>query len=157
MTSANPDRARLLEFLERCEPMEIGTSPSLEAMCARLERYESDSSTLTMSFLPSEFFRQGAGVIQGGAMSMMLDYVMAFSAMAAVHEGSSVVTVSMSTDFLGAATGDEMTAVASVDKAGKQVVFARSQLMDGERLAASAHATLLVVPSPQQHPQEATR
>lgn len=137
--------------------MAIDTSPSLDSMSAHLETYDSASSTLTMSFTPTELFRQGAGVVQGGALSMMLDFVMAFSAMASVDRGSSVATMSMSTDFLGAATSDRVTAFGSVDKAGKRVVFARSKLMDGARIVASAHATLLVVPSPQPLPQEASR
>ncbi len=137
--------------------MAIDTSPLLDSMSARLESYESDSSTLTMSFRPTDLFRQGAGVIQGGALSMMLDFVMAFSAMAAVDPASSVATVSMSTDFLGAATSDAVTAIGAVDKAGKRVAFARSQLLEADRVVASAHATLLVVPSPQPVHQDVSR
>lgn len=142
----NPDRDMVLCFVQDPSPMAMPTSPLLAALEARLEGYDTDEKRLTMSFAPPAMFRQGAGVVQGGALSMMLDFVLAFSGMAALGKAGSVATVSLATDFMGAARGERITAEGVVEKAGRSMVFTRGWLMDGGKKVAAAQSTLVVVP-----------
>ena len=141
----NPDRDLLLRFVQDPLPAAMPTSALLEALDARLEGYVADEKRLTMSFAPPTTLRQGAGVVQGGALSMMLDFVLAFSGMAAVGTAGSVATVSLGTDFMGTARGDRIMADGVVEKAGRSMVFARGWLMDGGKKVATAQSTLMVV------------
>lgn len=141
----NPDRELIGKFVHDPTATDMHSSPLLTELGARLLSHEPAQRQLTMLFTPPEMYRQGAGVVQGGALSMMLDFVMAFSAMAAVPKASSLATLSMSTDFIGAARGESLTARGLVEKAGRSVVFTRGWLMDGEKKVASAQSSLMII------------
>lgn len=147
MTAVNPDRSAVLRFIEQPEPMDMPTSRLLESLSARLESYERDSHRLRMSFRPPELFRQGSGVIQGGAVGAMLDFAMAFSGMAAVGVDATVTSLSLSTNFLRAADTDVVTATGWIERVGRRVAHARAELIEGDKLVASATSTLLVLPN----------
>lgn len=143
----NQDRDMILQFLRDPSPVAMKSSPLLEALEASLLSYSADEKRLTMSFTPSKTFRQGAGIVQGGALSMMLDFVLAFSGMAAVGKAGSLATVNLATDFMGPAKGDQIIAEGLVEKSGRSMVFTRGWLMDGNRKVATAQSTLMVIPS----------
>lgn len=141
----NPDRELLLRFAAAPQPCAMATSPLLETLGARLEGYDDAGRRLSMSFTPPPVFRQGAGVVQGGALSMMLDFVLAFSGMAALGAKKSIATISLNTDFIGGARGQTIAAEGIVERAGRSIVFTRGWLMDGDRKVAAAQSTLAVM------------
>ena len=143
----NPDQDMILRFAEDGTPIAMNTSPLVELLGARLERYDADAQEMTMSFTPPEAFRQGAGVVQGGAVSMMLDFVLAFCAMPTLGPEKVPATVSLATDFMGAARGARVTATGNVERAGRNMVFTRGWLTDGDRKVAAAQSALMVVPA----------
>jgi uncharacterized protein (TIGR00369 family) len=139
----NPDHAALHAFLRDPTPRPICTSPLLEALGATLEYWE--DGRLSMGFAPQPLFRQGAGVVQGGALAAMLDFAMAFRGMAAAGADRSVATTSMTTNFLAAATGSGFSALGEIEKAGRRVIHARARLDCDGRPVATASSTLLVL------------
>lgn len=143
----NPDRDMILRFVEAPQPVAMETSPLLTELGARLEGYDAEEQRLTMSFTPPSTFRQGAGVVQGGALSMMLDFVMAFCGMAAIGKAGTVITVSMATEFMGPARGDRIEAQGVVEKAGRSMAFTRGWLTDGTKKVAAAQSSLVVIPA----------
>lgn len=141
----NPDRALITRFVQDRTATYMHSSPLLSELGARLVSYEPVPKQLTMLFTPPPVFRQGAGLVQGGALSMMLDFVMAFSAMAAAPKVTSLATLSLSTDFISAAKGESLRAIGLVEKAGRSVVFTRGWLTDGERKVATAQSSLMII------------
>ncbi|MAZ16728.1 MAG: phenylacetic acid degradation protein [Ahrensia sp.] len=144
MSSINPDIVELRAFVASGEPTAIGSSPLLEALGARFVAHEPEARTLTLEFVPSDLFRQGAGNVQGGAVGAMLDFAMAFAAFTVLGDGHSGVTVALNTQFCGAAAAGSLTAIGRVDKAGRKMLFASGELRQGDRLIATAQSTLAV-------------
>ena len=143
----NKDQDMVLQFAQDGVATSMHSSPLAELLGARLESYDADAKEMTMTFAPPPAFRQGAGVVQGGAVSMMLDFVLAFCAMPSVGASKSLATVSLATDFMGAAKGERVQATGIVDRAGRSMVFTRGWLTDGDRKVASAQSALMVVPA----------
>lgn len=142
----NPDQQCVLGFIASPAPTPMNSSPLLEALGATLVDYDADAHRLLMRFTPPPMFRQGANVVQGGVLSMMLDFGMAFCAMAAVGHHATVATVSLSTSFVGAARGESISAEAVIEKAGRNMVFTRAWLTDGDKRIATAQSTLMNIP-----------
>lgn len=141
----NPDRTAILRFAAGGVPGPMRTSPLLEALDASLEEYEAGPGRLVMGFAPGPVFRQGAGFVQGGAMAAMLDFVMAFTGMAAVGEGGTVTTTSMTTHYLAGARGEAFRVTGEVEKAGRRMIYVRARLEEGGKAVATASSALLVV------------
>jgi uncharacterized protein (TIGR00369 family) len=141
----NADHALLHAYLRRGVAGQMASSPLLEALGASLDHHDSKTGQLRMTFAPAPMFRQGAGVVQGGALAAMLDYVMAFAGMAAVGAERSVTTTSMTTNFLASATDITFHATGEIEKAGRRLVFVRARLEAGDKAVASASSTLLVL------------
>ncbi len=145
MTSAvNPDHILVRTFMTGAgEAVAVDTNPLFKALNTTLLAI--DGQTVTLRFEPGDLFRQGSGVVQGGAISAMLDFAMAFAAMTVVEPPSSVSTTAINTSFYGAGRGKVYEAVGTVEKAGRRVVFTAATLScDGKEIAA-ATSTLLVV------------
>lgn len=151
MIAPNPDRDALWHFLEQDRknkdfaPSPMPSSPLLEGLNAQLCRFDQETQRLEMSFAPPPLFRQGAGFIQGGALSIMLDFVMAFCSMAAVGKEATVTTISLSTDFMAPALGEVIHATGEIEKAGGRLVFAQAWLDDGPKKVAAARSSLLIL------------
>lgn len=141
----NPDRAAVLAFVTGGPAGPVATSPLLEALGAEFAGFDPEAGTLTLRFCPAPLFRQGADVVQGGAVCAMLDFVMAFAAMAAVGPDGHVATTTLTTAFLAAADAENCVGVGRIDKAGRRLVYARAELLAGARTVATATSALLVI------------
>lgn len=144
----NPDQRALLALAAqpRLAPMAMAGSPLAEALQARLLQ-ASTTGEVTVSFEPGPVFTQAAGVVQGGAVSAMLDFVLAYAALLAVPEGQSVATASLNVVFLRPASAGPLLAAGRVERAGRSLVYTVAELCDGEqRRVATATAVLPVVP-----------
>jgi uncharacterized protein (TIGR00369 family) len=145
VTHENPDHLALHVFLAGGAAGPMHTSPLLNAMGASLECWDSGAGRLIMGFAPQPMFRQGAGFVQGGALAVMLDFVMAFTGMAVVGPNHTITTTNMTTNFLAGATGSALRAIGEVERAGRRVIYARAALEAGGKSVASASSTLLVL------------
>ncbi len=145
MAADNPDLALVRRFVAEGGERPIETSPLLAALGASLVGFDPARRELTMRFVPGDVFRQGAGFIQGGVLSAMLDFAMAFVGMAVSEEGKSITTASMNTSFYLPASGKVYVATARVERQGRRILFAAADLSCDERTVAAATSSLLVI------------
>ena len=147
MTSpVNPDHALVRAFMAgNGEPVAVETNELFVALKTTLLAIDTRAGTVSVRYEPGNLFRQGSGVIQGGAVSAMLDFAMAFAAMTVVEPPSSVASTSMTTNFYGAARGQVYEAVGKVEKPGRRVVFTSATIAcDGKQIAAATSSLLVV-------------
>lgn len=142
----NPDQTFLHRFAAEsaAQARPIDSSPMLRALRAEVVRVDRTVGFVELCFEPEDTFVQGGGVIQGGAVAAMLDFGMAFAALALNEPGQSAGTVSMSISYLRAVRHGRLKVMGEVERAGRSMVFARAVLTqpDGTPLA-SALSTLL--------------
>lgn len=145
----NPDQATLKALAAAPEraPVAMNGSPMAEALRTQLLRADAETFDVEVAFEPGPVFTQAAGVVQGGAVASMLDFVLAYSALLAVPDGQSVATATLNVAFLRPAPAGPMRARGRVERAGRSLVFTAAELWDPEgRRVATANAALPVVP-----------
>ena len=77
---ANPDRERIRAFLaDPGVPLAFNSSPLLVALGTTI--VAAGEGRIVLHFEPAPLFLQGASVVQGGAVSAMLDFAMAAAIM----------------------------------------------------------------------------
>ncbi|MFC3227691.1 PaaI family thioesterase [Marinibaculum pumilum] len=143
----NPDREAIRAFVvDPSGPVPMPTNPLLAAFGAELLALDREARVLTMRFTPQPLFWQGAGVVQGGALAAMLDFVMGFAGMAVATDSQTITTTSLTTSFYAAARSESYTARGVVAKPGRRVMFATAELEGADgRAVAAATSTLLVL------------
>ncbi|HPP99180.1 MAG TPA: PaaI family thioesterase, partial [Ottowia sp.] len=102
-----------------------------------------------LAFAPDPLFIQGTGVLQGGAVTAMLDFAMAFATLAALPVGGSCATVNLNTAFLRPAPRGRYLAVGEVERRGRQLAFTHARLLredDGQTVATATSTLALVQP-----------
>lgn len=101
---------------------------------------------VAMEFEPSERLLQGGGVLQGGAVTAMLDFAMAFATLTGISSGGTCGTVSLSVSFLRPAEVGRYRAEGRIERRGKSMAFAKARLLvDGtEALIATATSVLVL-------------
>ncbi len=146
--AAIPDQALLRRFAAGDgAPMAGNSNPLATALGCRILRVDVQAGEVELAYEPGALFVQGTGVLQGGAVSAMLDFAMAYALMAKLPEGSSCATASMSTSFLLPAPQGAYRASGYLERAGRTLAFARAELRrahDGA-VVATATSTLAVV------------
>ncbi len=142
----NPDRVIVAEAIRwSLTDVPVHANPVAESM--RTVLVSAERGRVRLRFDVDHRFTQGDGVIQGGILTAMLDFGMAFAALSVVGEGESVATVGINVNFLRVAAAGRFEVDAHLEKVGKRMVFARADLTrdDGELVAsASAPLTILV-------------
>lgn len=125
--------------------MLVKTSPLMEKLGAEIEQVDSARRSVILAFSPDAFFMQAMNVVQGGAISMMLDFALAAAVLACVPNGHSTASTSLAVSFIKPALPGRLTAVGTVDHVGKTSAFARGTLArhDGV-IVATASSTLHV-------------
>jgi len=147
MAERNPDIQLIRDYLAGDRsPRMVESNQLARALGTEITGYDANRGELRIAFSPGEAFKQGAGVVQGGAVAAMLDFAMAYACFTVLPDGSTVATTTMSANFMGAASGDRIEATGRIDKAGRRVMFASAELRSGGRLVASATSSLLVLP-----------
>lgn len=143
---SNPDQALIHRFLEGGgRPLAMDSNPMARALRCELHTVDRDRQQVIVEFDPDPLFIQGTGVIQGGAVSAMLDFAMAFAVLAQVPVGVSCATVTMTTSFLRAAPQGRYLARGEIERCSKTLAFARASLYacaDPATMVASASSTL---------------
>ena len=87
------------------------------------------------------------GLIHGGLIAALADNAMGYSCAHRISGGSSLVTIGLAVDFVGAAQIGQWLAVESdVIKTGGTICFAQSVVKADDVVIARANATFRVVP-----------
>lgn len=142
----NPDRALLEKIISEQEfNVALETTEGLKELGARL--VNGSPGELEFSFLVSPKAVQGNGVVSGGTLMTMLDYAMAYAVLSKLPFGKTCATTSITVNMQSAVTPKLLKVTGSVDRVGRQVAFARSEVHDVERnsLIANASATFFVM------------
>ncbi len=146
---ANADQALIHRFMAGDgSPLPMGSNPLARALRAELRCVDAARQQVVVEFEPDPLFIQGTGVLQGGAVSAMLDFAMAFAVLARVPAGVSCATVTMTSSFLRAAPEGRYRAVGEIERCGKTLAFAHARLSrcDADETAvATASSTLALV------------
>jgi uncharacterized protein (TIGR00369 family) len=86
------------------------------------------------------------GVVQGGAVSAMLDFAMGFAGLAMMEAGFFITTATLNVAFLRAAPAGVYEATGLVERRGRSLIFARGELrMQAGTLVATGTSSLAVV------------
>ncbi len=144
----NPDRARIREFLAGAGmPLAFDSSPLLLALGTTI--ISAGSGRILLRFEPAPLFMQGASVVQGGAVSAMLDFAMAAAIMTTLDDQVHFATASLTVSFLAAVKSGALLAEGEVDRIGRRNGFARSSLRaeaDDAVLATASSVLTMLAP-----------
>lgn len=148
-TPVNPDQALLHRFAAEGDrpPLAVDSNPMAVALGTRLLKVDLARGQVELAFEPQPLFIQGTDVLQGGAITAMLDFAMAFSTLAALPVGHSCATVNLATSFLRPALPGRYVVVGQVERLGKTLAFTEARMMreEGRVAVASATSTLAVI------------
>lgn len=147
MTALNPDRARIREFL--ASPgvlLAFDSSPLLLALGTTI--ISAGSGRVLLRFEPAPLFMQGASVVQGGAVSAMLDFAMAAAIMTRLDDDVHFATASLTVSFLAAVKTGRLLAEGEIDRIGRRNGFARASLRaeSDDAILATASSVLTMLP-----------
>lgn len=126
----NTDRALVLEFLQGDrKPAAITSNPLARELGAELVEADATQGTAALAFSPSARFVQGAQVLQGGIVTTLLDFAMAFAAHARLApEERAFATATLTVNLLRAAPAGRYLARGRIVRAGARVMFAEAEL-----------------------------
>jgi uncharacterized protein (TIGR00369 family) len=140
----NPDKALLHKILNGEKVERFNTSPF--GMALGLKIIDVEPELVRLEFSPDESFLQGGNVLQGGVVTSMLDFSMAFSCLVPIADNQSVATTSLSLNFLRPALAGKYVAEGRVQKLGRQVAFSEAKLFnEQQKLVATATSSLQIL------------
>jgi uncharacterized protein (TIGR00369 family) len=145
---ANPDQALIHRFLAGDgRPLPFDANPLARALGAELRAADPQAGRATLAFSPGPQFLQGAGMLQGGVLTAMLDFAMAYAVLAQMPLGGSCATVNLSVAFLRPAPQGRYLAHGEIERRGRHLAFTRAQLLREEdgRTVATATSTLALM------------
>jgi len=148
MSPPNPDRERILAFLaDPSVPLAFDSSPLLKALGTTI--VAAGDGRIVLNFEPGPLFLQGASIVQGGAVSAMLDFAMAAAIMTKLDAKTGFATAGINVSFLAPARLGFLQADGEVDRIGRRNGFARATLRDREAaVLATASSVLTLIASP---------
>jgi uncharacterized protein (TIGR00369 family) len=146
---ANPDFALVHRFVkDNTGPLPVGSNPLAEMLRATLTAVEPAAGGVTLRYEPGPQFLQGNGVIQGGVITAMLDFAMAFAALARTPANAVVSTASLNVNFLRPALPGIYRSVGRVTRLGTRIAFLESELVRETDGAVVATATAVMALNP---------
>lgn len=141
----NSDHQLILQFLAGDgAPMPVDSNPLAIDLGATLLEIDAKSGTVMLGFEPTPRFLQGNGVIQGGIVTTMLDFAIAFAALAKLPESRSAVTVSLNVHLVKPAPPGRYVARGTVKRMGGKLAFMEAELRREEEVNAVATATAVM-------------
>ncbi len=145
-SAMNADQILIRDFQSRAiTHAPIESSALANALGGHITAIDADNNWIELSYEPGEFFFQAEQVIQGGATATMLDFAMAFAALAVVPDGHSVTTVNLNIAYLRAAKAGRLRAVAEIERHGRSLIFTRAKLIQNDAVVATGTSTLSVI------------
>lgn len=144
---SNPDQALILRFLQDRVPRAIDTNPMAVALGTSLRNADGEAGTIELAFDPAPLFIQGTGVLQGGAVTAMLDFAMAFALLAQLPPDRSCATATINVALLRAAPAGRYLAHGAIERRGRTLGFTQARLLRADTLdvVATATSTLAVI------------
>jgi acyl-coenzyme A thioesterase PaaI-like protein len=118
----------LRDFFEQGPCSLTRAGPLALALKGELLEVDLEAGAVLCGFEPGEGFTQGAGVIQGGVVTVMLDYAMALAGFTRIARGKSFGTASLTTQFLKPVMPGRCFARGRLDRAGSKMMFASAEL-----------------------------
>lgn len=143
--SDHPERLIVRRAIdEQLRNLPVTTNPLAVSLGMRI--LEARDGYIKVAYMVGEAFTQGNGVVQGGIVSAMLDFAMVFAAFSMTPAGTTVATISQTTNYFRPARPGELTVEADLEKVGRTMVNARATISDPEqRLIASSSAPIAVI------------
>ncbi len=141
----NTDRDLVLELLGGgAMPAPLGSNPFARELAGELLELSAQAGQAVLAFTPPDRFAQGAGVLQGGVVTALLDFAMAFAAHAKLASGArSFATASLNVHFLRPAPPGRYIARGRIVRSGRKLLFAEAALSGAAgELIATASAVL---------------
>jgi uncharacterized protein (TIGR00369 family) len=129
-------------------PLAIRSTSLAESLGTKLEKIDALGSRIELSFVVGQQYLQAEDVLHGGIVTTMLDFAMAYAALLAIPEGLSVATINMNISYLRSATPGHYRAVAEIERCGKNIVFARAQLLCHENKPVATAVSSLAIVAP---------
>lgn len=134
----------MLELLRSGQgPVALTSNPLAEDLGGHLIELDTERRSALLSFEPPARYTQGAGVLQGGAIAMLLDFAMAFAAytVPAARERS-FATATLAVNLLRPAPPGRYLARGHIVRAGRRLLFAEGSLVAAEDPHTSAKGSL---------------
>ena len=148
----NTDRDLVLELSKSSQlPARLASNPLARELQGEILQLAADEALAVLAFEPPARFAQGEGVLQGGIITALLDFAIAFAAHAKLAgDQRSFATASMHVHFLRPARPARYIARGHIVRAGRRLLFAEAELVPGDatsrgELIASASAVLALL------------
>jgi uncharacterized protein (TIGR00369 family) len=142
----NPDKV-LLQSHRPGEvlPFEGAEQQFAKALGGQVIAVDCVNGVVELRFAPGQEFIQGAKVVQGGAVSAMLDFAMGFAGMAMMEEDFFITTATLNVAFLRAAPAGVYIAKGMIERRGRTLLFARGDLRTEAGIVVATGTSSLVV------------
>jgi uncharacterized protein (TIGR00369 family) len=141
----NTDQTLALEFWRDPQPRPISSNPLARALRGTLMELDAGTGHALLAFDPSAEFVQDTGHLQGGIVTAMLDFAMAFAVLAKLSPDSTFSTASISVNFIAPSPPGKYLARGRIDRLGGRLIFASAEMHRDEdkKLVATATAVLV--------------
>ena len=122
--------------------------PIAELLGAKSRGWDAENGIMRMEYEAKPIFENGAGAIQGGIITAMLDNAMSIALLRQTNFAYGIPTLELKTSYLRAArSGDALFGEGWVAHQGKSIAFLEGRLRDAEgRVVATASATVKLTP-----------
>ena len=132
----NTDRDLVLELSKSGRlPAPLASNPLARELGGEILELGTDGGLAVLAFNPPARFAQGSGVLQGGIVTALLDFAMAFAAHAKLlGDDRGFATASMNIQFLRPAPPARYIARGHIVRAGRKLLFAEAKLVAAEAL-----------------------
>ena len=146
----NADLALIQEFLrDPTRPLPMTASPLQRRLRGEILAIDAKLGRSLVAFDPEDYFVQGGEVLQGGVVSTMLDFALAFAALARLSSSQSVGSATLNVNFLRPTMPGRLLVAGHVVRLGSRVVFAEAHLgPDTARINATATSVMIVSDAP---------
>ncbi|MGH8228451.1 MAG: PaaI family thioesterase [Steroidobacteraceae bacterium] len=126
----NTDRVLAVQFLEGGgKPLPLASNPLARALAGELLELDAERGSALLAFTPPQQFLQGAGVIQGGIVAALLDFAMAFAALAALGGADRpFATATLQVSLMKPAPPGRYLARGRIVRKGRRLMFAEAAL-----------------------------
>lgn len=132
-------------YFERLQRGVVSPPPIASTLGGKIVAVDVETGTLESDYLATDAFLNPAGTVQGGMLSAMLDDVTAFLVTATLGEGEFCATLNLNVSFLRAAQAGPLLGRARLERRGKDVCNVTGELLQADRVVATATATCLIV------------
>jgi uncharacterized protein (TIGR00369 family) len=127
------------------ERLNADLPPFMSLLNGRVESFDVDQQTATLSFILGENLCHSGDIVQGGFITAMLDAAMSHAMFACDETVVNLSSLEISTSYLEATRPGALTAVGRIVRMSYKTAFLDGQLFDADgRLLATTHSVAKV-------------